>query len=281
MKAKFERINLSSNTSLQVSKFDKDVQCGHLDWHLHSEFEIVYVRNGEGCIKIDNSENKYTDGTLICIAPNIPHMGFGNETFEDHMEIVIQFGEGFINHKLRAFPEFAPVVKLLNQSKRGIIFDQEVKNENAALFEKLPLASPGKRLLLVIEILDNLSKTEKYHTCLDYDISNAPKDSQRISFVLDYLNANYDAEISTRSISEQIGLTPNSFCRMFKKITKKTFLEFVNEYRIQKAALLLENSDENISGVMYRCGYNDLSYFSKQFKKIKGLTPSAYQKNFH
>lgn len=280
MKPKFEKINLHSNSSVQVSRFNKEEVCGHLHWHLHSEFEIVYIRNGNGIIKIDHTENRYQDGALLCIAPNIPHMGFGNETFEDHSEVVIQFGEDFINHKLRVFPEFSQVNKLLNRAKRGIIFDPSVKKAHAELFEQLPEAPSTKKLLLVMEILDILSKSEAYQTCLDYDISNGPKDSERISLVLNYLNTQYDAEISTRFIAEQVGLTPNSFCRMFKKITKKTFLEFVNEFRIQKASALLERSDKNISEVMYLCGFNDLSYFSKQFKKFNGMTPSAYQKSF-
>lgn len=281
MKAKFERINLNGNSSIQVSKFDREKKCGHLYWHLHSEFEIVYIRNGSGRIKIDHSENIYQDGALICIAPNIPHMGFGNEVFEDHSEVVIQFGQDFINQKVRIFPEFSSVMRLLNQSKRGLIFHPSVKASLTHIFEQLPAATPTKKLLLVLEVLDVLSKSEAYKTCLSYDISNAPRDSERISQVLDYVNTQYDSEISTRFIAEQIGLTPNSFCRMFKKITKKTFLEFVNEFRIQKASAMLENSDRNISEVMYLNGFNDLSYFSKQFKKFNGMTPSAYQRSFH
>lgn len=280
MKAKFERINLHSNSSIQVSKFDKDKKCGHLYWHLHSEFEIVYIRNGSGKIKIAQSENVYENGALICLAPNIPHMGFGNEMFEDHSEVVIQFGEDFINQKVRIFPEFSSVMKLLNQAKRGLIFHPSIKEALTDIFEQLPESRPAKKLLLVLEILDVLSKSEAYQTCLSYDISNAPRDSERISQVLDYVNMNYDAEISMRFIAEQIGLTPNSFCRVFKKITKKTFLEFVNEFRIQKASAMLEDRDKNISEVMYLNGFNDLSYFAKQFKKFNGMTPSAYQKSF-
>jgi AraC-like DNA-binding protein len=280
MKAKFERINLSSNSSIRVSRFDSETKCGHLYWHLHSAFEIVYVRNGWGQIKIDHSESIYEEGALICIAPNIPHMGFGNEMFENHSEVVIQFSEEFINQKVRIFPEFAPVIKLLKQSKRGLVFHPAVKESLADVFEQLPDSLPAKKLLLVLEILDVLSKSEAYHTCLSYDISNSPRDSERIGQVLEYINTHYDTEISTRFIAEQIGLTPNSFCRMFKKITKKTFLEFVNEFRIQKASAMLERSDKNISEVMYLNGFNDLSYFAKQFKKFNEITPSAYQKNF-
>jgi len=207
-------------------------------------------------------------------------MGFGNETFDNHSEVVIQFGEDFIKQKLRVFPEFSQVSKLLNRAKRGIIFGQTVKDSLTELFEKLPEASPAKRLLLVMEILDNLSQTETYKTCLNYDISNGSRDSERMSLVLDYINTQYDMEISTGYIADKVGLTPNSFCRMFKKITKKSFLEFVNEFRIQKAGSLLEKGDKNISEVMYSSGFNDLSYFSKQFKKFNGITPSAYQKSF-
>jgi AraC-like DNA-binding protein len=89
---------------------------------------------------------------------------------------------------------------------------------------------------------------------------------------------NFQQNISLDEISNIVGMTTTSFCRYFKKHTKKSFHTILNEIRVGHACKLLLENKLNISGVCFECGFNNVSNFNEQFKKIKGISPSRYIK---
>ena len=70
-----------------------------------------------------------------------------------------------------------------------------------------------------------------------------------------------------------------AFCRYFKQQTNKTFIEVLNEIRIQSASRLLIESANDINQIAYACGFQDVSYFNQVFKSIKGINPTTFRKN--
>ena len=74
------------------------------------------------------------------------------------------------------------------------------------------------------------------------------------------------------------GMSPKYFCEYFKSMTGYTPVEYLNVSRISKAAKLLLNTDEPVTQIALDCGYNDLSYFIKQFGKHKGMSPGKFRK---
>lgn len=77
-----------------------------------------------------------------------------------------------------------------------------------------------------------------------------------------------------------VGLTPTAFCRYFKKRTKKTFVEYLNDMRIGHAKKLLIEGNLKISTISSEAGFNNLSNFIGQFKKTTNMLPSEYQKKY-
>ena len=78
-------------------------------------------------------------------------------------------------------------------------------------------------------------------------------------------------------VAELTSMTVPAFCRFFKKITGKTFTQFVNEYRLTHAAKLLHEAQISITDICFECGFNNFSHFNKQFKKFTGKSPSKYR----
>ena len=74
-------------------------------------------------------------------------------------------------------------------------------------------------------------------------------------------------------------LTNEAFCRYFKKMTKLTFTEFVNHYRVDTAKKLLLH-DKNITETCFACGFESLSYFNRVFKRVSGENPNAFKKRY-
>ncbi|WP_299314489.1 AraC family transcriptional regulator [uncultured Aquimarina sp.] len=282
MKLSYEQIYLEQSTSLKIESYTKDSLCNEVNWHLHAEYEIVFIRNGNGIIQVESNIEKYQDGLLIFLGPNMPHMPFGNKDLEDNVEVVIQFNESFIKEKLNHFPEFYVILEFIRKSPKGCLFSKVTKEKLSDSFLKISNQNNVEKLLNFMHILYNLS-ISNYRTpivksnYLEIDKTALP----RISKVFDFVNKNYAKKIQSKTIAQQLGLTTNSFCRMFKSATNKSFISFLNEFRIKKAQEHFENKNISISEVLYQCGFNDPSYFCKQFRKYTGVSPSRYIKELN
>ncbi len=274
----YENIKLPANSSLKVALYNHSKTCATTNWHIHPEYELVYVRNGSGILKISSKTDTYTNGVLLFLGPNIQHADFGNKEFANNLEVVIQFTHQFVTEKLTVFPEFRKLKKLLKTAEKGIVFAAMVHDELAPTFEKFNTMNEAQKLINFMNILEKLSTTNNFKTIItDKKLtSHKPTDVTRLEFIFQFINEHYAEAINIAQLASQLGLTKNSFCRFFKKMTHQTFVQFVNEFRIHKAVEILNTNQKSIAEVMYSCGFNDASYFSKQFKKYHKTTPTNY-----
>ena len=104
--------------------------------------------------------------------------------------------------------------------------------------------------------------------------------SSRISFACDYVNANFQKKITLTEIANKINMSVPAFCRYFKKHTGKTFLSFLNEMRIGHACKIMVEGNMSISMASMESGFNNLSHFNDQFKRVMNLTPTEYLSAF-
>ena len=91
---------------------------------------------------------------------------------------------------------------------------------------------------------------------------------------------NYTRDVQLEEAAQLVNLNKSSFCRYFKLRTHKTFSEFLNGIRIVHACKLLTNYNMTVSRICYEVGYNNISHFNRQFKRITGLTAKEYQKKY-
>jgi AraC-like DNA-binding protein len=101
--------------------------------------------------------------------------------------------------------------------------------------------------------------------------------NDRLADVYKYVKENFKGNINLRTIANISNLTPQSFCRLFKKRTNKSFIEYLNEVRIAAACKYLLDTDWSISEIAYNCGYKTVSNFNKLFKSITGSSPKIYR----
>ena len=79
-------------------------------------------------------------------------------------------------------------------------------------------------------------------------------------------------------MAQVAGVSPKYFCSFFKTMTAKTPVEYLNNYRVEKAAAMLLSSDSSVTDIAFSCGFNDLSYFIKVFRDLKGISPKKFRK---
>ncbi len=168
---------------------------------------------------------------------------------------------------------------IINQAKVGIAFGGETKKKIGKKIELMEDQLPFERLLTLLSILDELETSDEY-TVLNADgfsLELNTKDIDRINVVFNYVKDHFQESIAIDEVSSLVSMTTPSFCRYFKKISNKTFTEFVNEYRLVHASKLLAEKPISINEVCYESGFNNFSHFSKSFKQYTGKSASQYR----
>ena len=248
-------------------------------WHFHPEIELVYVDKGRGKRHIGNHLSYFNNSQLLLLGSNLPHNGFIDRLTVNGSETLVQFLPDFIGEVFFKIPEMKNINKLLKRAKKGILFGIGTKKATGPKIQKLPELKGLKRILLLLEILEDLAKAEDY-TLLNVDgyvLETEQQDSAKMEVVYRHINDNFQRSISLEEISAKANMTVPAFCRYFKKTTGKTFTKLVNEYRVVHATKLLSESTMSIADVAYECGFNNFSHFNKLFKEFTGKSASKYR----
>ena len=280
MKVSFERIVPSEKSSFRTLHNNSPISEFKWEYHYHPEIELVCVISGSGTRHVGYHKSNYTNGDLVLIGSNIPHSGFGLNSVDPHEEIVLQFREEIL-HFPQQEVETRAVKDLLERSKYGILYSTATKKLLMPKLKKLLESEGYKRYLLLLEILFELSLCEEYELLnkeiMPYTIIS--KNKTRLENIFTYVEHHYDKEINIEDVAKLANLTLPAFCNFFKKATQITFTEFVNRYRINKACLLMAQ-DKTISECSYSCGFNNVTYFNRMFKKYTNKTPSEFIRSY-
>lgn len=185
--------------------------------------------------------------------------------------------EGFFD-----LPEFTNIRKLFIRGQQGLLVRGNDQKKISELIKEVYNSFGIERLILFLKTLEAFANTEDYELLSSLGFANSitTADTERINKVMNFSMENYTREIKMEEITDLVNLNESSFCRYFKSRTHKTFSRFLNEIRIANACKLLINSNMTISEVCYKTGYNNISYFTRQFKLITNLTAREYAKKY-
>ncbi len=254
--------------------------------HQHPEIQITLILKGEGTLIAGNSINHFKTGSLYVIGSNVPHVFRSDNRFyqqdqENGCEgISLYFesnfgGSSFINlpemNQIRTFylqPGFAYSIE---GNSRFIVSEELVEIERSTGFD---------RLIHFLQILYFISQSvdlKSLSIAREYKNYNE-KEGKRMNDVLQFTFKESNRQISIEEVAEIAHLTPEAFCRFFKLRTRKTYINFLNEVRVNNACKLLINKEESISEICFKTGFNNLSNFNRIFKKLTNHSPGQYRK---
>ncbi len=278
-KPAFEAIAPNFGHSYTYQKFDEDRLNQNNRWHYHPEIELVYVNGGTGKRQIGSHVSHYTNGDLILIGSNLPHCGLTDKLTGNKSETVVQMKADFLGSDFFGIPEMKKIRDLFEISKGGIAFQGRIKKKIGEKMELLEYQTDFQRLLSILNILNELGNSNDYKVlnAEGYSMEAEVKDNDRINVVFNHVKTHFKEEIPLEEIAKKVSMTIPSFCRYFKKITNKTFVQFVNEYRLVHASKLLGEQTLSITEVCFESGFNNFSHFNKSFKTFTGQNPSAYR----
>nr|MBI1232719.1 helix-turn-helix domain-containing protein [Cytophagales bacterium] len=250
-------------------------------WHYHEEIEIMYFQQGAVAGIMGDGFYHFKAGELVLLGSNFPHVIFKakdeNTSSVVPSGVVIQFKRDFLGSPFFEAPELNSISRLLAKSRGGIRFVPLLTDSCQHLLHGIGTRSSTRQLLDLLEIL-NLLAEEKGHELLSLKAAHSASepDEARMQVIWQYLQRNFRENIAVKDVAEIVNMTVTSFCRYYKSRTLKHFKQTLNEMRVSYACeLLLKNN--NVQEACFESGFNNPAYFSRTFKKIVGVSPSAYR----
>jgi len=284
IKASFEVLQPGNRQSFLVRKFDQWEFDG--PYHFHPEYELTYITKGSGKRYVGTHMEDFVPGDLVLLGPNLPHcwkLANIEKTQNEAGAIVVQFTGNFLGEEFFDKPEMQDISKLFKRATSGLRFNGNTQAMvNMAMMELNVEESNFIKMLKLLDILNQLSLSNEF---IQLDQSQriserSVAEQERINPVFAYLVENFRESVSLNKAAAIANMTPNAFCKYFKKVTRKTFIETIIEYRLNYATQQLVQTDKPISEIAFDSGFGDVSHFYKMFKVKMGLSPLNYRKTF-
>ncbi len=251
--------------------------------HRHKEAQLMWILRGKGTLIVDNSMHLFQSNDIFMVAPNQSHV-FKDELDEAvrdagvHTLSIFFDPEGSLNGVLQ-LPELKQLDTFFKESKGGFKVPAAYCKEASAKMTSIQHAANIDQFLHFLSLLQLFSKITPRPAPLAQTTDEFITEGEglRMANIYNYITRHYQREISLDEVAAEAHLTPQAFCRYFKKHTGVTFVTFLNQMRINEACKRLTNGNfDSISTVAYHCGFNSITNFNRVFKSVAGNSPKEY-----
>ncbi|GAA0856267.1 AraC family transcriptional regulator [Clostridium nitritogenes] len=251
----------------------------NMPYHWHTECEIIRILEGEFILFIDEDKIVARKNDLLFIHGGIFHGGLPNNCIYEcivfDMKLLLKDNHActkqiydIINHNKVIAPKLPSNIKDLNTCCTSLFESMRLKNIGYEFITQ------GSLYYLIGAILEN-----KLYMKNDNHTKKTKERFLQFKNVITLIENEYQNPLTLEDLSRASGMSPKYFCRFFNEMSNKTPIEYLNYYRIEIACEKLLATELSITEIALNCGFNDVSYFIKTFKKYKGLTPKKYLKS--
>lgn len=243
--------------------------------HFHPEYELFYLAEGALELNIHNSLHRLNAGEALFIPPNLLHSATALSSTGTFYAVV--FSENLLNRNQEHISSYLTNepdnTKHLCKLSANVDWQREVLLYLTKIFSA-PTNLKETSVFVQSHILIIWEYLYQYHisASLEKEKPNTP-----VKQVLDFIHNNYQEEFSLEDLSDVAHMSKEHLCRMFKKSTGYTPISYLKQYRILKSCHYLKNTDKKISEICTLVGFNNISYFNREFLRILQTTPSKYR----
>jgi len=253
--------------------------------HYHDEFELNFIKNARGARRmIGDHIGEIDELELILVGPNLQHAWFTHNCHSNAIEeITIQFHKDLFDEKMLRRNQLNFIKTMFEKSVRGISFDKETATAVTGRLNDLNKKQGFDSVLELMSLLHQLSTSKNMRTLSDSSFNNTEQfsyNSRRIEKTFEYMNNNFDKQITLSEVANLSNMTQVSFSRFFKNRTGINFIDSLNEIRLGNASRMLIDTTHSIAEIAYNCGFNNLSNFNRIFKTKKKCTPKQFRESY-
>lgn len=257
--------------------------------HRHEEIQLTLILKGEGTLIVGNTMHGFKPNEVYLIGANMPHVFksddpyFAPDSAKEIHALTIFFNTKGKLASLFDLPELKSVYSFFSTHYSGLRIPEHSFADISGRMLSIKYATGMDQLMQFFQLLKSLSNLENASPLSQGVQPKAFSDYEgiRISNIYNYIMKHYNQDITLEQVAAAAYMTPQAFCRYFKKHTRVTFVSFLNEIRINEACKkLLDGSYDSVSSVAFNCGFNSITNFNRVFKSTIGKSPREYAADF-
>ncbi len=247
--------------------------------HRQSEYELSFIISGSGERMLGTVCEPFSKGEVVLVPPRLVHCwSFSPDDVDAGgciENICFHFHPSLLEKLNEMFPEMNEALSRLMCISEAILFTGTQRDRIAGLLLNLENETGAERAGDIMKLLETISLQDSISPV---DTGSPLGGSERrMEKIRIYVNCNYMRKIRLDDIARHAGMNRTSFCSFFLRQTGRTFISWLNEFRIMKACALLSSGNMTISEIASSTGFDSLPHFSRTFRSIKGESPSAYR----
>ena len=253
----------------------------HVALHWHEEMEIIAVKKGNGRITVDTVSYPVSEGDILAVFPGQLHaISCGSGERMEYENIIFRIsmlmgdnGDGCTVHFLSPLQE--------GQAKKPVLIqkgqtDYEVFGNVIRELDKFS-QQQGNGYQLAVKGQLFLFLYYAYGRGILFAEKKPGHAREKIKGILDYIREHFGEEITIKQAAELCFYSESHFMKYFKQYAGMPFIQYLNDYRLTMTGEFLQNTEESVTQIALKCGFENLSYFNRLFRRKFGVTPGQYR----
>jgi AraC-like DNA-binding protein/mannose-6-phosphate isomerase-like protein (cupin superfamily) len=266
------REQIARDPRSSITCFRKRSDAYAFDWHMHAEVELTLIIAGRGQRFIGDSVAHFTPGDVVLVGPETPHTWAFDGAVTPMEAVVVQVAPTVFTP---GPPEFKAIQALFDRARRGLCVAGRVREDTAeALIELADCSDPVERFGLLTAILARLAASRTLEP-LALAVTEQDQDP-RVERLLARLQE--DNTVSVADLARQLGMNASVFSRWFRREIGKPCVVYLAELRVGHACEQLLATDRSVVDIAFGSGFRNLANFNRWFRRVKGVSPTAYRK---
>lgn len=272
-------------TAFPIACYQDDFHIMDVPWHWHEEWEAALLTRGSCVVAAGNQKVTLHAGDGFFINSgvlhgcwDVEHTGCMFHSLVFHPRLVggsmdSIFHQGYVqplvdNPGLK-FLSLSPSIPWQKQALEAMerAWESCVQEQDGFVFQVRSALS-----CLVALLHANIPGTVQFSS------DKSLRDAQRIKTMLAYIHANFSEDLRMEHIASSASISESECLRCFRSTIGTTPIQYLKQYRLQRSAQLLLDTDEKVSAIASRCGFQDMSYFTRAFRAEMGCVPTQYKK---
>ncbi|MFC6331854.1 AraC family transcriptional regulator [Paenibacillus septentrionalis] len=257
----------------------------YLHWHAH--LELIIVKSGQALFYIDSQPIEARTGDVLLVPGGSLHVGYSQSEEKVEIDCIV-----FNPALFQEWMDDSIHVQLLSMYLEGKnhfpylvskepYFSVELQEELKRVTDELLKKEAGYQLIVKAKLYAWLVQLARNHKQPSKAQEPYFANRDRFKQLIKWVKLHYAEKPTVKQAAAMVGLDPYYFCKQFKKLTGRTFIEYVNICRLTEAERMLKYSEETISEIASSIGCENAAYFTKLYKQYMGMTPSDARKGKH
>jgi len=278
MKQVFEELKPEYGETFQIHT-QVTTQTSYSPPHIHDFIEILYCFQGEYQVFVGDREYVFCPGDMIVINSRQIHECYPRNASAGEY-LVVKFQPEMIYACYNSAVELQYALPFLFGDGGFLAHPKELEHVFQNIARELQTRTYGYELAMKSGIYQIILWITRCSGRKPDTLNFFSEETiRKIISAFSYIEKHYTEDISVRQIAGAVYMEYTYFSRIFRQFTKKSCTEYINHFRIQKAESLLLAGNLNITEISVQVGFDNVSYFIKQFRKFRGISPKQYQIN--